>query len=77
VKESYEEIYKTANVAKNNICSKINTKYEFDVDKFILETFVNNIDLNLSSVIVNGKSTYIRDGVGILKIIQSRSLFKQ
>jgi len=77
VKESYEELYKTANVAKNNICSKINAKYEFDVDKFIHETFVTKIDLNLASVIENGKSSNIRDGVAILKIIQSQSSFKQ
>lgn len=89
VRESYDELYKRANVAVNNdivnyfkylrnICSKINEKFEFDpekpneyepqlVDKFILRIFINNIDVNLASVIINSKSMNIRDAYNVLE----------
>lgn len=62
----------------SNILCKINEKYEYDTEKplefspayaekIILKTFINNIDVNLASVIINRNITKLRDAFNILE----------
>lgn len=61
-----------------DILCKINEKYEYDVykpiefsptyaEKIILKTFINNIDVNLASVIINRNLTKLRDAFNLLE----------
>lgn len=61
-----------------DILCKINEKYEYGVDKplefsptyakkIILKTFINNIDVNLASVIINRNLTKLRDAFNLLE----------
>lgn len=61
-----------------SILCKINEKYEFDserpiefsplnAEKIILRTFVNNVDVNLASVIINRNITKLRDAYNLLE----------
>lgn len=61
-----------------DILSKLNEKYEYDSNQptefkptnnesIILKTFLNNIDTNLSSVIINKNVTKLRDAFNLLE----------
>lgn len=61
-----------------SILCKINEKYENDsekplefspayAEKIILKTFLNNIDINLASVIINRNISNLRDAYGLLE----------
>lgn len=61
-----------------SILCKLNEKYEFDeekplefspisVEKIILKTFLNNIDINLASVVINRKLDKLRDAYNFLE----------
>lgn len=60
------------------ILCKLNEKYEYDkekpvefsplyVEKIILKTFLNNIDLNLASVVINRNIDKLRDAFNLLE----------
>lgn len=62
-----------------SILCKINEKYEYDnnkpvefspehAEKIILKTFINNIDVNLASVVINRNINKIRDAYNLLKL---------
>lgn len=64
------------NCLKNILC-KLNEKYEYDrekpvefsplnAEKIILKTFLNNIDINLASVIINRNVNSLRDSFNLL-----------
>lgn len=61
-----------------SILCKLNEKYEFDeekplefspvsAEKIILKTFLNNIDINLASVVINRKLDKLRDAYNFLE----------
>lgn len=60
-----------------NILCKLNEKYEYDrekpiefsplnAEKIILKTFLNNIDVNLASVVINRNISTLRDAFNLL-----------